>query len=119
MYMLFADNILEENAQTQDPDNHMVVLSNIGLITVKAYRARTMVPNLGKRVHSFRRRAVVQQPIPEKMLKGQSLTHRTRFSEPEEISIANGVQCDYLDPNDKPYLTFHFKYRSRGKIAIP
>lgn len=74
--------------------------------------------------------------LPEKALKGQALSHNTRYElsnvviylsakcngslgMPEFMSPC-GVWsgCEYLDEKDKPFVVFNFKYRSRSAYPL-
>ena len=115
-------------------------MSKIGVITVKVYRVKNI--RRQKARSSCTRTGggpgLITQPIPEKLLKGESLSmfarcvkHRipcivselaliiiSSFEAPEQIDPFPRYYGDSIDPDYSPYAIFRFKYRSHSKYQV-
>ncbi|KAF3159701.1 hypothetical protein TWF788_003675 [Orbilia oligospora] len=94
------------------------VIGNIGTLQLSIWRVKLARGKLVFPDAKYELEAA--KAIKEKLLKGQAVSHCTDFGERTTEPPRKRVYHDatYIDPKDKPFATFIFKYASKGKITI-
>ena len=109
------------------------IVAGVGTITIKVLRARKITKSSVRDDGEVSKFDSVKA-LPEKALKGQALSHRTRYiiyhefhpqhnlicgislGRAEPSSALTAVSCKYIDEEGSPYAVVHFKYRSRSEF---
>lgn len=120
--------------QTQNPNSDLKVdAAKIGTITLKVHRmSKGVYHKPGTKGSAGWDDLTELGTLPEKALKGQALSHCTRYGNRASMTYSGSncacslglpqsrspsgvwVGCEYLDGRDKPFAVFNFKYRSRS-----
>ncbi|KAF2622226.1 hypothetical protein BU25DRAFT_415384 [Macroventuria anomochaeta] len=104
-----------DDAGAPVPEQLMKDIKGMGEITVKAFFvAVQQTSSVVDRALDNNIREVGK--IPEKALKGRSLSHQTSLRAPQAIAKFSTATCDYIDPARKSFATYTFKYRSRDAL---
>ncbi|KAI7321151.1 hypothetical protein KC326_g2385 [Hortaea werneckii] len=93
-------------------------LQDLGTITVKWYRAKVNLRKSYTANPSPESGPLVGGQLPEKNLKGQSVTHHTTYGA-ERVARRSGYRARseyHFDRVGEPFAVFEFKYRSRGAL---
>ncbi|KAF3307889.1 hypothetical protein TWF173_002126 [Orbilia oligospora] len=113
--MLFQNlNVVENDSKAMETREE--VIGNIGTLQlsiwrVKLSRTRSAFPNTMSELE-------VAKAIKEKFLKGEAVSHCTNFGErtTEPTKKRTYYDTTYIDPKNKPYATFFFKYASKALL---
>ncbi|KAI7286123.1 hypothetical protein KC345_g1316 [Hortaea werneckii] len=105
--MMFSDLAISEN---QVNKNLLGKLESLGTITITCSKGRLSLRQSRTGRPSLKKGALVEGPLSEKNLKGQSITHHTTYG-PE---IPNPYSTYTAHKIGEPFATFKFKYRSRA-----
>ncbi|CAN9441314.1 unnamed protein product [Alternaria alternata] len=54
--------------------------------------------------------------VPEKALKGSSVSHKTTLDPPERIAPVKFMEADYVDGEGRPFAVIEFRYRSAAAL---
>ncbi|UPX16789.1 uncharacterized protein EKO05_0007175 [Ascochyta rabiei] len=111
----FAALTVDENKAGQLEKNIMQDIQKMGEITVKAYFVKNLSPSatvdqaLPNKIEQVGK-------IPEKALKGRTLSHQISLRAPQVRAPYSTCRCDYVGRKRKPFGTYTFKYRSRDAL---
>ncbi|KAF9693595.1 hypothetical protein EKO04_008533 [Ascochyta lentis] len=110
----FAALTVDDNRASHAIGNLVQDIKGMGEITVKAYLVKDIrsVPTVDYSPTNINKIG----KIPEKALKGRTLSHQTSLQAPEPQAPRTICEFDYVDRKRRPLATYTFKYRSRDAL---
>ncbi|KAF3929760.1 hypothetical protein ABW19_dt0203317 [Dactylella cylindrospora] len=89
------------------------ILGNLGTIRIQIWRALPQA--VGTMPYAFGP-GLSQNPIHEKDLKGREITHRVELTDRIPSVPSYAIPTLKIDPWDSPFITFLFRYGSKGSF---
>ncbi|KAF3295286.1 hypothetical protein TWF132_001982 [Orbilia oligospora] len=107
-------NVVENDSRTMETREE--VIGNIGTLQLLIWRVK--LPRKRSAFPDPMSELEVAKAIKEKFLKGEAVSHCTGFggrtTEPRRKQVC--YDTTYIDPKDKPFATFIFKYASKALL---
>ncbi|KAF3209694.1 hypothetical protein TWF106_008784 [Orbilia oligospora] len=113
---LLFQNLSVVESDSKTIETREKVIGNIGTLQLSIWRVKLARGKLAFPDAKYELEAT--KAIKEKLLKGQAVSHCTDFGERTTEPPRKRVYHDatYIDPKDKPFATFIFKYASKALL---
>ncbi|EFQ92434.1 hypothetical protein PTT_10464 [Pyrenophora teres f. teres 0-1] len=109
----FSELAIDDSTASPITDKLMEDLKGMGTITIKVFRVKHI---RGSNNGSLPMSTTTQENVPEKALKGRTLSHQSSLRPAVICPPTTTAEFTYVDPLKKPFAVFNFKYRSRAAL---
>ncbi|KAF2127324.1 hypothetical protein P153DRAFT_433116 [Dothidotthia symphoricarpi CBS 119687] len=112
----FSELKIEEFDNRDFSDQLIQDLKDMGEITVRVHRVKNLRRSEQNSSRSRKDLGIYADNVPEKALKGKTLSHKSSLRNPVSCNPTAPWEHDYMDSVDKPIATYKFKYRSKHAL---